>query len=428
MKKTKVLHVCGTGSGVGKSIIVAGLCRIFKQEGYNVCPFKAQNMALNSFITKEGGEIGRAQAVQAQAAKIQPSVDMNPVLMKPTSDRKAQIIVRGKAIGNMDVLTYVNYKKELIKTVCASYQRLRKKYDLIIMEGAGSPAEINLKQHDIVNMKMAQYAKAPVILVGDIDKGGVFAWLCGTLDLLTKNERKHVKGLLINKFRGDRRLLSSGINFLEKKTEKKVLGIIPYFKNIRIPEEDSIPLNEYNNSKTTRDITISVIHLPHISNFTDMDPFQKEKDVSIKYVNEPQQLKMSDIIIIPGTKNTLADLAWLKKANLAAAIKANTTATFIIGICGGFQMLGNTISDPLNVESRLIKNKGLSLLNITTSLGQRKVTHQIKGKELSFGIDISGYEIHHGKTKIDSSVNAFCEITQRGNKSAKILDGARSQD
>lgn len=428
MRKTKVLHICGTGSGVGKSIIVTALCRIFKQEGYNVCPFKAQNMALNSFVTKSGGEISRAQAVQAQAAKIEPSVDMNPVLMKPSADKKAQIIVRGKAIGNMDVLTYVNYKKKLIKTVCDSYRRLAETYDLIIMEGAGSVAEVNLKRHDIVNMKMAEYADAPVILVGDIDKGGVFAWLYGTLELLTEDERRRVKGLLINKFRGDKRLLSSGITFIEKKTRKKVLGIIPYFKNIKIAEEDSIPLEEYKNLNTPSAINICVIRLPYISNFTDIDPFQQEKDAAIKYVTEPCQLKEADIIIIPGSKNTLTDLAWLKKTGFAAAIRSNRTASFIIGICAGFQMLGNKISDLLKIESRLRQNKGLGLLNITTALCRRKVTHQVKAKELSAGISIKGYEIHHGRTKIGANAGAFCEIVQRGDKPARIPDGAMSRD
>ncbi|MBU4418984.1 MAG: cobyric acid synthase, partial [Candidatus Omnitrophica bacterium] len=244
MKQSKAIQVCGTGSGVGKSVIVTALCRIFLQDGFKVCPFKAQNMALNSYVTKDGGEIGRAQATQAQAASIAPSVDMNPILIKPTSDRKAQIIVKGHPVRNMSVYEYVNYKKKAQSIVLKSFRRLAKEYELVVIEGAGSPAEVNLKSHDIVNMRMAKHANAPVLLVGDIDKGGVFAWIVGTLELLTKEERKRIKGIVINKFRGDKRLLRPGIDFLEKKTRVKVLGVIPYFKDIKIAEEDSVPLEK----------------------------------------------------------------------------------------------------------------------------------------------------------------------------------------
>lgn len=429
-KEAKAIQICGTGSGVGKSVIVAGLCRIFSQEGFKTAPFKAQNMALNSFITKIGGEIGRAQAIQAQAANIEPTVDMNPILMKPTHDTSAQIIIRGKSIGNMDALTYTKYKKNLIPIIAESYQRLKKNYDVIIIEGAGSPAEINLKRHDIVNMKMAELANAPVILAGDIDKGGVFAWLHGTLDLLTKKERDRVKGLLINKFRGEKKLLTSGLAFLEKKTGKKVLGVIPYFKNINIPEEDSVPLDTANKTPfdKTSLINIAVIKLPYLSNFTDMDSLEQETDVSLRYVTTPDQLNDADVIIVPGTKNTLADLLWLKKTNLAKKIKSKTASSVIVGICGGFQILGRKISDSLKIESHLKEITGLELLNVTTILQRKKTTYQVKAKEIHSGKELTGYEIHHGETKISAELTPFCEITKRGNNPIRILDGAKSKN
>src|SRR3989338_5926349 len=306
----KALMIQGTGSGVGKSVIVTGLCRIFLQDGFRVCPFKAQNMALNSFVTKEQGEIGRAQAAQAMACRIEPSVDMNPILIKPTSDCRAQVIVRGKPCANMQAAQYIKYKNNLKKVIKESFVRLSHKYDIVVIEGAGSPAEINLKKHDLVNMKMAAYAHAPVILVGDIDKGGIFAWIVGTLELLTKKEKAMIQGIIINKFRGDKALLAPGIRFLEKRTGIKVLGVVPYFKNIKIPEEDAVPLDTYMNKNKKRKDTlhIDVIYLPHISNFTDFDALEKEADVALKYIKRAGELNSPDIIIIPGSKNTIADL------------------------------------------------------------------------------------------------------------------------
>lgn len=429
--KTKVIHICGTGSGVGKSIIVTALCRIFQQDGYKVCPFKAQNMALNSFVTKTGGEIGRAQAVQAQAARIEPTVDMNPVLIKPTTDVGAQIIIWGKPVGNMDALKYTQYKKNLVNTVRESFNKLKKRYEMIVMEGAGSPAEINLKRHDIVNMKMAEYAHAPVILVGDIDKGGVFAWLWGTLDLLTKKERQRVKGLLINKFRGDKTLLTSGVRFLEKKTNKKVLGVIPYFKDIRIAEEDSVVLDKLERVKSNAValINIAVVHLPHISNFTDFDPLEREKDVAVKYIRSPEELDGADVIILPGTKNTIGDINWLKTTDLASKIGVklkSPKAPVLVGICGGFQMLGKKILDPLQIESNLGQSEGLGVLDMVTTLEKKKTTTQIKAKELASGIEVRGYEIHHGKTQKSDSLTAVFKIVERKGKKVNINDGAKS--
>jgi adenosylcobyric acid synthase len=398
---TKVIQILGTGSGVGKSIITAGLCRIFVQNGFKTAPFKAQNMALNSFITKNGGEIGRAQAVQAQACKIEPTVDMNPILLKPTSDVGAQIILQGKAIGNMTAVEYTKYKKEAVKVVYESFNRLKQEYDVIVIEGAGSPAEINLKQHDIVNMKMAEMADAPVILVGDIDKGGVFAWLCGTLDLLEPHEQDRVKGMIINKFRGDKTLLMPGVDFLEQKTGKKVLGVVSYFKDIMIPEEDGLFEDNEVDSKNTS-IKIEIIYLPHISNFTDFDVLRQDSDVSVKFLRNGEKIsKDCDVIIIPGSKNTIFDFQFLKNKGYVEQLEQlKTEGKEIIGICGGFQMLGKKILDPFQIESDAEEIKGLGFLNIISTLEKEKVTSQVTAKDLSFNTQVNAYEIHHGKTEV----------------------------
>ena len=304
--------VQGTGSHVGKSLLVTGLCRIFSQQGYRVAPFKAQNMALNSFVTEEGGEMGRAQVVQAEAARIKPTFDMNPVLIKPQTDIGAQVIIQGKVIGNFSAVEYHNYKKEAFNAVRESYRRLKGIYDLIVIEGAGSPAEINLKKNDIVNMRIAQLANAPVIIVADIDRGGVFASLVGTMELLTKRERERVKGFVINKFRGDLSLLTPGIRTIERKTGVKVLGVIPFFKDIYIPDEDSVSLEQKDDKLCENGLDVGIIKLPHISNFTDFDPLEREKDVSVSYIETADQIGDHEVLIIPGSKNTLEDLAYLK--------------------------------------------------------------------------------------------------------------------
>lgn len=438
-KMTKAIQICGTGSGVGKSVITAALCRIFYQDGYKVTPFKAQNMALNSYVASSGGEIGRAQAEQAYAANIASSVHMNPILLKPTADRRAQIIVQGAPIGNMSAVEYARRKKSMLSKVYQSYETLAQKYKLIVIEGAGSPAEINLKANDIVNMKMAEYANAGVILVGDIDKGGVFASLVGTLELLDKNERDRIKGFIINKFRGDKRLLRGGLRFLEKKTGKKVLGVIPYYDDIKIGEEDSVSLERrmqnaecgFKKKKKTPKLDIAVIHLPHMSNFTDFDALEREPSVKLRYIKTPQELEGADVVIIPGTKNTINDLKWLKLSGLADKIRSthNSQLTAIlIGICGGFQMLGKIISDPYLIESSAKKTKGLGLLDMTTTLAINKQIHQIKGKDLLSKTNIYGYEIHHGNTKISASVKPHFIITNRTGKAVRILDGAISSD
>ena len=429
-----VIQFCGTGSGVGKSVMTAAFCRIFLQDGFRVCPFKAQNMALNSFVTKDGCEIGRAQAVQAEAARVEPTFDMNPVLMKPTSDRKAQIIVRGKALDTMSVYEYVHYKKNALKIVLESFQRLSENHEVVVIEGAGSPAEINLRAHDIVNMTMARHAKAPVILVGDIDKGGVFAWFVGTLELLTKEERRMVKGFIINKFRGDKRLLKPAIDFLEKKTGIKVLGVIPYFHEIKIPEEDSVPIDERRYSQgeslsRKKQIAIAVIKLPHLSNFTDFDALEKEPDVHLRYCASAKDLGTPDVIILPGTKSTVSDLEYLKKSGLAEKIilglKKNPRLR-VIGICGGYQMLGIKICDPDHTESAKKEIQGLGLLPVVTSFKKEKILTQVKAKEISSGLEVTGYEIHHGRTRIQKNGKPVFKINGKTKK--QHFDGALSED
>ena len=317
----RALMVQGTGSHVGKSLLVTAFCRIFKQMGYRVAPFKAQNMALNSFITEDGGEMGRAQVVQAEAAGVDPSVDMNPVLIKPQSDIGAQLIIQGKVVGNYSAVEYHSYKKEAIKNVRESYKRLSNKFDLILIEGAGSPAEINLKRHDIVNMRVAQMADAPVLLVSDIDRGGVFASLIGTIELLTASEKGRVKGFIINKFRGDINLLKPGLTFIKRKTGIKVLGIIPYIKDIYIQDEDSVSLEKKVAIDTNGKLDIAVLNLPHISNFTDFDPLEREDVVSLRYIKEASAVATPHVLIIPGSKNTIEDLLsqgdiWMKSRDL----------------------------------------------------------------------------------------------------------------
>ena len=432
MKKTSI-QICGTGSGVGKSVLTAGLCRIFLQDGLKVAPFKAQNMSLNSFVTVEGGEIGRAQAMQSAACRLKPSVDMNPVLLKPTSNTGSQIIVRGKPVGNMSALEYYAYKNRVWPQVLKSFHRLKKKFDIIVIEGAGSPAEVNLKAHDIVNMKMAEAAGAPVILVGDIDKGGVFAWLVGTLELLSPKERQRVKGFIINKFRGDKRLLKPGVDFLEKKTGIKVLGVIPYFTDIKIPEEDSAMLQSEHDrpdADPEKLIQVAVIKLPHLSNFTDFDALKGEPDVRLHYTDTPDALRHADVIIIPGTKNTLGDLGWLKETGFAAhilsALKNRPNCRFI-GICGGFQMLGREIRDEQSIESGGKKSAALGLLPMVTHFGREKILAQVRAKEIGSGLEVMGYEIHHGRTEKPHTREAFRIFSRQGKKTDES-DGCISED
>lgn len=427
--KARVIQICGTGSGVGKSVIVAGLCRILRQDGFKVAPFKAQNMALNSAVTEEGLEIGRAQAMQAAACGIAPSVLMNPVLLKPTSDLGSQVIVRGRSIGNMSAVKYYAYKTQLFSVVKQSIKRLREEYDIVVIEGAGSPAEINLKKHDIVNMRIARLLKAPVLLVGDIDCGGVFAWLWGTLSLLTKGEQKLIQGLIINKFRGDLKLLKSGISFLEKKSKKDVLGVIPYYTDISLPQEDSLFFKQQQKvkkGKTT--IQIAVIRLAHIANFTDFDLLGRQESVQLNYTVDPEVIKKADCIILPGTKNTLDDLAFIFRQGLAEVIQRKASAgTMVVGICGGFQMLGRFVKDTSAVESKRKRQEGLGLLNVGTQFRKNKKTFLVVAQEIKTKVSVAGYEIHHGQTTRNGNLKAVFLIKKRGTRAVNIEDGARNQ-
>ena len=399
----KNIMLLGTGSNVGKSIIAAGLCRVFYQDGYSVAPFKSQNMALNSYITKDGKEMGRAQVVQAEAANIEPESFMNPILLKPTTDRKSQVIVNGKVYKNMDAREYFAYKHNLKKDIMTAYNHIRENFDICVLEGAGSPAEINLKEDDIVNTGMAEMADSPVLLVADIDRGGVFAAIYGTVMLLEENERKRIKGVIINKFRGDKSLLTSGIEMIEKLTDIPVLGVVP-FVPLGIEEEDSLGIDKYNEKKEGK-IKISVIKLKHISNFTDIDALSHYNDVSLKYVTKSSELGNEDIIIIPGSKNTIEDMKDLIEKNIGREIvRIAKKGTPVFGICGGFQIMGQKIMDPEKIESDLKEISGLGLLDIETVMKSDKTTTQYKNtvKNVSGilagteGMEIKGYEIHQG--------------------------------
>ena len=397
----------GTMSNAGKSLLAAGLCRIFKQDGYRVAPFKSQNMALNSFITEAGGEMGRAQVVQAEAAGVKPDVRMNPILLKPTTDVGSQVIVNGVAMGNMRAMEYYRRKREFIPQILEAYNGLAAENDIIVIEGAGSPAEINLKQQDIVNMGMAELVDAPVLLVGDIDRGGVFAQLYGTIALLEENERKRIKGTVVNKFRGDRAILQPGIDILEEICGVPVAGVIPY-THVDIDDEDSLS-TRFTRESSRKAIDIAVIKLPRISNFTDVSPLERFPNVSVRYIERPDDLKEPDLILIPGTKSTIADLLWLRQSGLEAAIlHCHDRGAIVVGICGGFQMLGATVSDPDQVEAAGITQvKGMGLLPMDTVFRGDKVQRQTEGvlptvagplHSLS-GLGYKGYEIHMGRSE-----------------------------
>lgn len=408
----KNLMIQGTASSVGKSLVTAGLCRVLYQDGYKTAPFKSQNMSLNSFVTDEGLEMGRAQAVQAEAAGIKPEAAMNPILLKPSSDRKSQVIIEGKVLSTMDACCYHDYKKELKKTVMKNYMYLDGKYDCIIIEGAGSPAEINLRENDIVNMGMAEMADSPVILIADIDRGGVFASIAGTIFLLSESEKRRVKGIIINKFRGDIELLKPGIVKIEEMLNIPVLGVIPYTE-LNIEDEDSLTSKlsskkeQEGHNEQYDTLDIAVIKVPHISNFTDFDVFGLFDKVSLRFVSDKDKLGNPDMIILPGSKNTIDDMKFLRESGFAEIIKEKASEGIIIcGICGGYQMLGTEISDPYNCESDIEKIEGLGLLEMTTVFEKDKITRKTKGVIISeYGIfhglkgkKISGYEIHMGRS------------------------------
>ena len=408
MSRAKCIMVQGTMSGAGKSLLCTALCRIFAQDGYKVAPFKSQNMALNSFVTRAGLEMGRAQVVQAQAAGVEPDVRMNPILLKPSSDVGSQVIVNGEVRGDMPARAYFRKKKALIPEILRAYESLAQEYDILVIEGAGSPAEINLKADDIVNMGLAKLVDAPVLLVGDIDRGGVFAQLYGTVALLEADERARICGLVINKFRGDVEILRPGLAMLEEKTHLPVLGVVPY-TCADIEDEDSLS-ERLQSSKAVKPLDAAVVRLPHISNFTDFMPLEQHPLLGVRYVQNVRELGSPDLIILPGTKNTVADLLWLRQCGLEAAVqKLAKRSTPILGVCGGYQMLGRTLDDTLGSESGQPQTlRGLALLPTDTVFTAEKHRAQVTATAAApfAGASLTGYEIHTGRTAVQGS--AFC--------------------
>jgi adenosylcobyric acid synthase len=430
---TLAIMLQGTASDVGKSVLVAGLCRIFHQDGLKTAPFKSQNMALNSGITPYGQEMGRAQIFQAEAAGVVPDVRMNPVLLKPTSDRQAQVVLMGKVATDMDAVTYHDYKPRLREQIISVWQSLASEYEAIVLEGAGSPAEINLRDRDIVNMGMAEMAQCPVVLVADIDRGGVFAAIYGTLALLQEHERWRVKGVIINKFRGDVALLIPGIRQIEELTGVPVLGVMPWL-DVDLEDEDGVALQRGKYLRTgERAIDIAVVQLPHISNFTDFNALAAQPDVRVHYVRSPDELHNTDLIILPGSKNTLGDLTWLQENGLAQAVlQARNAGVPVLGVCGGYQMLGETIVD--EVESGLGTLPGLGLLNTATRFAHNKTTTLV-GATVQTGLpgmladcgnlELKGYEIHMGETTLLEPCRPLLWLVKEG---VRMADGAISED
>lgn len=404
MKKTKLAPImfAGTGSDVGKSIIAAAFCRIFLQDGYQPAPFKAQNMSLNSYATPDGLEIGRAQAVQAEAAGVPCHTDMNPLLLKPSSDKICQVVLNGKPMGNQSAYEYFRKegRSELRDEVNKAFDRLNERYNPVVMEGAGSISEVNLRETDLVNMPMAIYAGADVILVADIDRGGVFASAYGSVMLLTPEERKHIKGILINKFRGDIRLFDSGVKTLEELCGVPVVGVVPYYKDIYIEEEDSVSLHTKNLQAAQGKVNVVVVLLRHMANFTDFNVLERDPRIHLYYTNNTEEIEHADIILIPGSKNTLSDLYELRRNGVAPSIiRAHKEGATVVGICGGYQMMGQEVCDPMQVEGTIERLPGLGLLPITTHIEGEKRTCQVEFQFMDTEGVNSGYEIHMGVTK-----------------------------
>jgi adenosylcobyric acid synthase len=429
------LMIQGTASSVGKSLLVTALCRLFKRDGINVAPFKSQNMALNSAVTPDGLEIGRAQAVQAEAAGLVPCVEMNPILIKPEGHQVAQIVLMGRPAFRLSAAEYHERKPQLHAMIADCLATLRRRHDLVIIEGAGSPAEINLKDRDIVNMHVARLADAPVLLVGDIDRGGVFAAFVGTLELLEPDERERVRAFVINKFRGDLNLLTPGLDFLRQRTGKPVLGVVPYLPELRIADEDSLSLESRAGRRRPgpERLDIVVVGLPHLSNYDDVAALEHESGVTLRFAHAVEELEGADLVILPGTKSTVADLGWLRDKGLAQSIERRARAGgLILGICGGCQMLGDSIADPDGVESAQPNVPGLGLLSLSTRFDRNKVTAQCRARVLdpSFlgaGVgssDVKGYEIHMGQISVGAGVASPFEIISRNGTPTEIRDGA----
>jgi adenosylcobyric acid synthase len=428
----RTIMIQGTGSNVGKSVITAAFCSYFRQKGFRVAPFKSQNMSNNSFVTASGGEIGRAQAFQAQMCEIEPTVEMNPILLKPTSEMGAQVVVLGKAIRVMTPREYHEFQPQLIGVIRESLKKLCGQCDILVIEGAGSPAEINLRQFDIVNMAVAEMAAAPVVLVGDIDLGGVFASLVGTLELLTPKERSFVKGLLINKFRGDISLLNRGLEFLETRTGKKLLGVLPFVEDLQVAEEDSIPEWKWRSSPPAEleKLSIHVIHYPHISNSTDFEILEKEPDVCVRFLKRvPDSEPLPDALILPGSKSTMSDLAYMRSLGFENYVdRCRRARILIVGICGGYQMLGRKLVDPEGVESAVETAVGLGLLDLATCFELEKKTVQVRAIDIEGRHEIIGYEIHMGRTNGPDAARPVFEIVKEMGSSIERFDGAKSED
>ena len=432
------IMVQGTGSDVGKSVVVCGLCRSLRRAGVRVAPFKSQNMALNSCVTADGLEMGRAQVSQAEAARLAPRVDMNPILLKPSGDAGCQVIVMGKPVAQMREQGYYADRAKLWRVVEDAYQRLAAEFDVVVIEGAGSPAEINLRDHDIVNMRVAKLAMAPVLLVVDIDRGGAFAWVAGTLQLLAPEERALVKGVIVNKFRGDVGQLEPGLRMLEDITGVPVLGVVPYFRGIHIDAEDSVCIERVQTAAVEGELDVVVVRFPGISNFTDFDALASEPGVRLRYVQSPTDLGRPDLVVLPGTKNTCADLRWLRHVGFEQPLLAHARAGGrLVGICGGFQMLGRVIRDPERVESQEPEVGGLGLLPVVTTFLPHKTTHQVKAvahersgeavHRLAAQDELLGYEIHMGTTTLEAG-SPLLTITQRSGEPVAEEDGAVSDD
>ena len=435
MSLAPCLMIQGTASGVGKSLLTTALCRLFARAGYRVAPFKSQNMALNAAVAADGGEIGRAQAAQAEAAGIEPTVDMNPILLKPEGDTRAQLVVRGVPVGSFDAATYHTMTGSLIDVVGECLARLRGAHDLVLIEGAGSPAEINLAAHEIVNMRIARLAAAPVLLVGDIDRGGVFASLVGTMALLDPEDRARVAGFLINRFRGDRRLLEPGLEMLTARTGVAVYGVVPMIQERLVPAEDSLDLERIAGDAGDAVLDVAVVRLPHIANFDDFEPLADEPAVRVRFVRTAAELGGADLIVLPGTKTTVADLTWLHASGIGAAVRAAAGAgRAVLGICGGFQMLGEHVDDPGGIEGAPGSVAGLGLLPVTTTFARAKRTVRVRARVAATrglfaelrGHELSAYEIHVGRTR--SEGDAAFVITDHDREGAGASDGAVSVD
>lgn len=425
----KSLMVMGTASDVGKSVVVTALCRAFARAGMRVAPFKSQNMSNNAAVCRGGGEIGRAQAVQAEACGLEPTVAMNPVLLKPESEMGCEVVICGQARFHMDAHDHQRYRQEAWPEMVASYQTLAEQFEVIIIEGAGSAAEINLREHDMVNWSIAELADAPVLLVADIDRGGVFASLVGTVELLSPSERQRVKGFLINKFRGDLRLLEGGLRFLEQRTGIPVLGVLPYLHELRIPQEDAAILDTASTRLHEKPVTVGVVRVPRIANYTDFAPLEEEPDVAVHYLTDPTTAPRLDVLILPGSKSTVADLHWLRHTGWEdVLIRHQRGGGWIVGICGGYQMLGQFILDPQGVESTTTETIGLGLLDVVTTFAHEKITAQVAGVALGSEHRVSGYEIHAGRVTRHSATLPLLRLTLRNGHTVSELEGAQSSD